>query len=348
MVNNYGKRKSGDCIVVGVVSMHLIRKLFDPTIYQGKSKKKNYFEGWYYKLINKEQQHALAVIPGVSFGNGTEDRHAFIQLLDTGGKVSYIRYELSDFSYRSDRFEVAIGDNYFSDREMRLNIVEDHFNMVGQLTFHKIIAFPKSLKRPGIMGPYTFIPFMECNHGIVNIHHEISGRLNIHGNEADFSGGYGYIEKDWGRSFPETWVWLQSNHFGSDDVTIMFSAAKIPWMGRFFPGFISFIRIKDRIILFATYTGAKIIDLTYRDDQLVVVLEDKRYRMEIRAKHSEGGILKAPKNGLMDHEILESISAVVLVTLSDKRGLVVYSGTGTHAGLEIANEMIFSLFRTTT
>lgn len=71
------------------------------------------------------------------------------------------------------------------------------------------------------------------------------------------------------------------------------------------------------------------------------------YKVEIIAKHSDGGILKAPKNGLMDHEIFESITAVIQIKLSDKRGRVVYSGTGTHAGLEISNEMIFSLFRTT-
>lgn len=325
--------------------MYLLKKLLDPAIFQGRNKKENYFEGWYYKLIDKEQRHALAVIPGVSFGRGTENRHAFIQVLDMGGKVNYIRYRLSDFSYGRDRFSITIGDNYFSDREIRLNIDEDHCKMAGRLTFYKIVAFPKSLKRPGIMGPYTFVPFMECNHGIINIHHEISGQLSIRGSMADFNGGYGYIEKDWGRSFPETWIWLQSNHFGTDDISVMFSAAKIPWMGRFFPGFISFIRIKDRTLLFATYTAAKITHLTYRDDQLEIVLEDKRHRMKISAKHSDGGILKAPKNGLMDQEILESISAVIRVTLSDKKGLVIYSGTGTHAGLEIANETIFSLFR---
>lgn len=329
--------------------MYLLKKLFDPTIYQGKNKRENYFEGWYYKLIDRELKHVLAVIPGVSFGKGMQDQHAFIQILNARNcKVSYIRYELSDFRYSRDRFEVAIGDNYFSDKEIRLNIIEDHFNMVGRLSFNKIVAYPKTLKRPGIMGFYTFVPFMECRHGIVNIHHEISGQLRISDNEADFSGGYGYIEKDWGKSFPETWVWLQSNHFGSDDVTVMFSAAKIPWLGRFFPGFISFIRIKDRIIHFATYTMAKIVELEHHDQQLEIVLEDKHYRLEISAKHSDGGILKAPKNGLMDHEIFESITALVQVKLSDKRGRVIYSGTGTHAGLEIANEMIFSIFRPAT
>lgn len=325
--------------------MYLLKKLFNPSVYQGKNKRRNYFEGWYYKLIDREMNHALAVIPGVSFGKGMEDRHAFIQVLDARGcKVNYIRYAPSDFSFSRDRFEIEIGDNYFSDKEVRLSIAQGHFNMAGRLRFKNIVAYPKTFMRPGIMGPYTFIPFMECHHGIVNMHHEILGQLRMLDNEVDFSGGYGYIEKDWGSSFPETWIWLQSNHFGSDDVTIMFSAAKIPWMGRFFPGFISFIRIKDKITLFATYTGAKIVRLEYQDNQLEIIMEGGQYRMEIRAEHSDGGILKAPKNGLMSNEILESITAAVQVKLSDKNGFTIYHGNGTHAGLEIANEIIFSLF----
>ncbi|WP_243392439.1 MULTISPECIES: tocopherol cyclase family protein [unclassified Mesotoga] len=29
----------------------------------------------------------------------------------------------------------------------------------------------------------------------------------------DLTGGKGYIEKDWGRSLPDAWIWMQSNNF---------------------------------------------------------------------------------------------------------------------------------------
>jgi tocopherol cyclase len=35
----------------------------------------------------------------------------------------------------------------------------------------------------------------------------------VGGRRVDFSGGSGYIEKDWGRSFPRAWIWAQSNTF---------------------------------------------------------------------------------------------------------------------------------------
>jgi len=237
--------------------------------------------------------------------------------------VNYMRYDVSSFRFNENKFEVEIADNYFSDKELRLNIEDKHLSICGQLSFENIVTFPKNILRPGIMGPFSFVPFMECYHGIVNLHHEVRGHLKISGNKVDFGKGYGYIEKDWGRSFPEAWIWLQSNHFSSEDVSLMFSVAKIPWLRRHFLGFISFVKIKDQIYLFSTYSKANIITLYYHDNFLKIILEDIRFRLEIDAQHSKGGILKAPKNGLMDRYILETITAVVKIKLSSKKGEII-------------------------
>lgn len=316
--------------------MYLLKKLFNPDIFQGRYKKKNYFEGWYFKIIDRNMKNVLAVIPGVSFDKHKKDSHAFVQVMDAHScKVNYLKYDISAFKFNKDKFEIEIGDNYFSDKEIRLFIKDDVLSIQGRLKFENIIAYPKTIWRPGVMGPYTFIPFMECYHGIVNIHHDIYGQLNIDGSEIDFSNGYGYIEKDWGRSFPEAWIWLQSNHFKKDDVSVMFSLAKIPWLGRYFMGLISFIRIKDKTYRFATYTKAKVLELNYINNSLKVILADRKYKLELNARHSNVGILKAPKNGLMQREVLESITAVVNVRLSDKEDNTIYEGIGTNTGLEI-------------
>ncbi len=319
--------------------MYVLKRLFNPEIYQGKYRRSNYFEGWYYKIIDSSMKHAYAVIPGVSLGKGISDSHAFIQVLDAFGcKANYIKYDISSFHFSENKFEVVLADNYFSDSEILLNVKDESFSMNGRLLFKNIVQYPKTLLRPGIMGPYSYVPFMECYHGIVSIHHNIFGQMSVSGDVADFSEGYGYIEKDWGRSFPEEWIWLQSNHFPSGDVSLMFSTAKIPWLGRRFTGFISFLRIGSKIHLFSTYTKAKIVMLEYHDNCLHILMEDRNYKMEITAAHSEGGILKAPKNGLMRREVLESINASVTVRLSDKAGKVLFEGNGTHTGLEIVDD----------
>ncbi|QII81181.1 hypothetical protein G7057_00970 [Jeotgalibaca arthritidis] len=43
------------------------------------------------------------------------------------------------------------------------------------------------------------------------------------------STGKGYIEKDWGRSFPKNYIWIQSNHFNDNQRSLFFSYAHIPY-----------------------------------------------------------------------------------------------------------------------
>ena len=67
---------------------------------------------------------------------------------------------------------------------------------------------------------YAWVPFMECYHSVVSMTHAVVGSVRFGaGPEAEtfnINAGRGYIEKDWGRDFPETYVWMQGNSFDSD------------------------------------------------------------------------------------------------------------------------------------
>ncbi|RPI92529.1 MAG: hypothetical protein EHM32_09050, partial [Spirochaetales bacterium] len=76
-----------------------------------------------------------------------------------------------------------------------------------------------------------------------------------------FEGGRGYIEKDWGTSFPESWIWLQGNTFPDGETSFMLSIAKIPWRGRHFNGFLCFLYAGGTLHRFMTYTGARINEI---------------------------------------------------------------------------------------
>ena len=53
------------------------------------------------------------------------------------------------------------------------------------------------------MGWYGYLPTMECFHGILSIDHKLKGALSIDDKKISFNNGRGYIEKDWGRNFPQ-------------------------------------------------------------------------------------------------------------------------------------------------
>ena len=318
--------------------MYIVSKLFNPEIFQGKFKKNNYFEGWYYKLVDKEEKNSFAFIPGVAYdkdGNG----HSFIQIIDSiDYRTEYFKFPISEFIYSERELDVSIGKNRFTKEGIEIHLGDKEYPVEGSLKFYDIESFPKKLYSPGIMGPFSFVPFMECYHGVVNIHQKIDGKLIINNREVDFTDGYGYIEKDWGRSFPKWWVWMQCNHFKEKDVSLMFSIAKIPWLKNHFTGFLSFLKLKDKMYLFATYTSAKIKHLEYKDGVIDIVVEDNNYSLSISGEYKKSGVLKAPKNGLMERKISESISSNIKVVLKDKNGKIIFEDYGQNAGLEVVGK----------
>ena len=58
---------------------YLVKKIYNPSIFQGHNKKNKYFEGWYFKLVDNKEDNIYAIIPGVSILNNKEKSHAFIQ-----------------------------------------------------------------------------------------------------------------------------------------------------------------------------------------------------------------------------------------------------------------------------
>ncbi len=318
--------------------MYSISKLFNPEVFQGKYKNKNYFEGWYYKLVDKNEEQSFAFIPGVAYDKQGQG-HAFIQIIDSEGyKTEYFRFDIEDFSFSEEDLDVSIGKNRFTQTGIDIDLSDRDYPVEGSLKFTDIVEFPKKKTRPGIMGPFSFVPYMECYHGVVNIDQRLEGSLEINGRKVDFTDGHGYIEKDWGRSFPKWWIWLQSNNFQDKDVSLMFAVAKIPWMGHHFTGFLTFLKTRDDFYLFATYTGAKIRKMDYKNGRIDLLIEDRKHSLSIQGDYDKSGVLKAPKNGLMDRKISESISSRLRVVLKDKKGKVIFDDYGENAGLEVVGK----------
>lgn len=313
-------------------------KILKPEIFQGSLQKKNYFEGWYFKHVTSDKNQVFAFIPGISLLEN--DRHAFIQVINgITQETHYITYPLNQFSWEKEKLMVKVGDSVFSEDYIDLNIQTPEINVAGKIFYRNRSRFPGTLIQPGIMGWYSWVPFMECYHGVVSANHWLQGILRINSAEINFDNGKGYIEKDWGSSFPECWIWLQSNSFENKNASVFFSVAKIPWLGKFFMGFISFLFLNGKFYLFATYNGSKLVKTEKRPSGLEIELENSRNRLKINVKTGKAGELIAPVKGQMTRRIKESIDSEVQVVLTDKNGNVLFSGQSGRAGLEVSEEI---------
>lgn len=313
-----------------------IAKIFNPEEFQGRGRKHSYFEGWYFKVLTSAETKAYAFIPGIAMDTAG-NKQAFVQVLD-GKKhaAHYFTFDSNSFTAASGRFEIAVEENQFSKDSINLHLP----GIQGCLTFKNRIPWPSHWYSPGIMGPFTFVPFMECYHDILSMDHTVFGQLKIDGEIIDFDNGRGYIEKDWGRSFPNAYVWMQSNHFSTPGVSIKASVAKIPWMGKSFVGFIAGVWLHDRLIRFTTYNNASLRKLTIGKNEIELVLENKNYQLYVVAVRDTATSLASPIRGLMEGRIEESMSSIIEVSITDRKtGHEIFRDSGRNAGLEVAGSI---------
>jgi tocopherol cyclase len=331
---------------MGESMLNFFRTTLNPAGYHGRNQHPPFFEGWYFKLISADNEARYAVIPGIFHAQAAGESHAFVQVLDgKTGQSTYTPYPFDAFQASKDGFHISVGPNRFSTSEISLAIDDAQRTVTGELMFRDPAPqpWPVTIFSPGIMGWYAWVPFMECYHGVVSLDHGIHGKLTVDQRSVDFTGGRGYIEKDWGRSFPSAWIWFQTNHFSQPGSSLTASIAIIPWLRSAFPGFIIGLLHDGILYRFATYTGARTESLEVNDQKIRWSVRDRHNRLELEAYRARGGLLHAPSLIGMDRRIAETLDARVRVRLSrnihNGDWQPVFEDEGLNAGLEAVGDL---------
>lgn len=314
-----------------------MKEIFNPDLYHGKYKSKNFFEGWYFKIVDKKNDHKLAIIPGVSYGNGECDHHCFIQVIN--GKeynFNYLSYDIDDFKYNNSRFRVCINSNIFTLGSMNLSIAYNNLNIHGNLIFKNLVKWPDSIINPGSMGFYNYLKFMECYSQVCVLNGSIVGDLNINGVHIDFTGGKIYIEKNWGKSFPKSWLWIQSNSFKSRKASVSCSIGTIPFPIKSFTGFLIGVTLENDFYSFTTINHSKINIQHFGDDiSLIVTKKNLKLTLKTFTNQKDFLVLKAPNKGSMKSTVKETINGQVYMLLEDtKLNKKIFEDVGLSAGIE--------------
>ncbi len=300
--------------------------------FHGTNKRHAYFEGWYFK--HHGDGGTLACIPGMNV-DAQGCRQAFLQIL-VGDRVYHISYPYEEFHASKEKLEVVVGKNYFSSEGMDLDIDNEGLRLSGSIAYTQF-----ELLESDIMGPFRFVPFMQCNHGIESLYHDLAGEVVCDGKRISFDHGQGYCEKDWGSSFPKSYVWTQANDFVTEGKRqrscVMVSVAHIPFGLFSFQGIICSILHEGTQYRLATYHGAKV--LHYGRDALVI--SQGPYRLEVfpdtTVEQRTRKALHAPKQGAMSRFIHESPACTVRYRFLENRRLV-FDMASTSAGFEYVEE----------
>ena len=146
----------------------------------------------------------------------------------------------------------------------------------------------------------------------------MNGYINLNDKDILFNNGTGYIEKDYGISFPKRYIWGEGNCFKDSTCSFMFSIADIPFKIFSFRGLICSLIFNDKEYRFATYNLSKVKKIDFCN----------------KCDNNKSLMLKAPVNVNMEKDIYESIDSIIKVTLR-KKDKVIFSDISYNCGLEI-------------
>lgn len=289
--------------------------------FHGAGKKHTYFEGWYFKQTGEDG--TVAFIPAFHI-NDQGRKWASLQII-TEQESFNTDFEPEDFQAAQSRFLIELERCRFSKSGCRLELKASGLSVTGILNY-------EYLRRPkyDIMGPFALMPFMECRHKVISLHHSVSGQLEINGRRYRFQDGAGYIEGDRGRSFPKNYCWTQCYW---PEGAIMLSIADIPFAGRHFLGCIGFVYLNGREYRLATYLGVRI----HETSKNKIRISQGNLEIEVQLISENPKPLKAPQQGHMNRTIHESVACRVYYQVK-KKGEIMIEHYSDSAGFEWAME----------
>lgn len=319
----------------------MLKKIIYPDIFHGENKKKNFFEGWYFKLVDKEGKNSYALIPGIFLGREKEYSHSFIQILH--GKESlylYKKYRVENFKWHKDKFVINVKDNVFSLNGIKVDIKDSVISVNGKVTFNNIVKWPDTIINPGSMGFYNYIPFMQCYSQVSSLNMDLSGYLKVNGEFIDFNGGKGYIEKNWGKAFPYSWIWVQCNNFKNKTASVTCSVGEIPFLLGRFRGFLIGLTLNNKFYKFTTMNRSK-LNIVKKGKDICIKVNNGTNTLiiDIESPRDRFILCNGPRDNKMIPLVKENLSSKVRIQLKcniDNKTL--YYDEGICGGVEYGGE----------
>lgn len=275
----------------------------------GNKRRKNYFEGWFLKIVDSSNI-SYSFIFGISLNE--DDPHSFIQVIDQSqGRAFYYKFKVSEFHY-SDNI-IKIGDNLISTNRLRLLV--DTFDI--DLNIKPTVFLKKRILPGGAMSFYKYL-FLPTRHEIIFMNSDVEGYVKSKNRDSKIS-GTGYMEKDLGTRFPKRWIWFQTNHFLSNNISLIFSKADL--VGKI-SGFFCFLNVNGKEYRFATYNLSK-VKVSRKGDKVKIILKKGIYHLRIELKLKSGYLIIAPvEKAKMEKEIEERLNSTLKISLYKNNKLI--------------------------
>jgi tocopherol cyclase len=283
--------------------------IYKPTTLRGHLERNNYFEGWFQKIYSKELNASIVIIYGYATQN-TTDKTGFIQILLPKKTPEIIYFNRNEISFHPKEHIVRMGENLLTTESIQIHTNDIH--MFLKLTNNQVTQTFKNS-----MGYYYFVPHLPCYHSVLNAAHQVSGEIQLKEARYVLNNENGYLEKNWGTSFPESYIWLHAVDPLDAKVSMLFSIAEIKWLGIKFLKHVGHFCFDDKQIDLRSLNNFAFTYQRPSKDNYQIQIKSSTLQIEISIALGNNILFKGPQGGKLSNDIIHFIDADIQIRLSE-------------------------------
>lgn len=306
--------------------------LYDASAFQGKSRTRNYFEGWYVRCVD-DSGWSFALIPGMSIDR-SGSKTAFLQLIESSGSSHYFNYPFDQFQASTDDFNVRIGPNQFNRDFIKIDLREKGLSFQAELKLANAPKFGEQYHPLNVMGWLSKVPLLPCYHHIIQMSTSVAGKISWKNEHRLLRNGKVYIEKDWGSSFPKKWNWLQSLSFEKNVGSLSAVTSWVPVLGFPIPAGMAALELNGEYFFWSSAWGHT-WKSQWADGILKLAFNNPQHKLNLSIESHGQAPLIAPVHGEMKRTIQESLVGKIDLELKGSNGTLILSDTALQSGVEI-------------
>lgn len=287
-------------------------------------KNKQWFEWWYYKMVLPDSGESFYFVYGVvnpaDHSKKFKGTRAYLGMGDFTEKINFEQeYSIDDFEASYDRTYVRVGDSEATDKHLQGELIDKDGELYRwDIAIHKKWAFNAE---GFILGTnMTNIEWYPAQADAV-----CSGTIESKGKLYHLNEVPCYQDRNWGKSFPNWWVWIVSNHFKGHPHAALAIGGGEPkvWGINFKKSGVGLgLKYKGKVYDFRPNNFDRMkLDISY--GKWHVEANDKRYKVIVDAfapKERFMDLQFMTPNGVVFHDY-ETLTGNLVVKLYKKKGL---------------------------
>ena len=323
-----------------------------------------FFEGWYFRVTLPKLRESFAFMYSIEDPSGASDRSGgAVQIL--GIDEQHLISTLPDrtkFWAAKDRLDLghwgetnlAISPQLLSVAEFETNITQGYqvTNTLHQgalpehdcrWCYHTTPIYgwgQPQQPQQATAGLLSYLPIFEPGWQILMAHGLATGWIEWRGERYEFNHAPAYSEKNWGRSFPEKWFWINCNSF-DDTVGLAITAGggrrKVLWMTEEVA--MIGIHYRNRFYEFAPW-NAEIHWQIQPWGEWRMQATNGDFQIElIGTTDSAGTMVNTPTEKGLVMCCRDTLKGILSIDLQTRQGKPIIKATSSNAGLEVGGAM---------